>query len=152
MYTRVANRLALKTESITGWIACYNVVTGCIDPPNLEVEVCPPAIVIRDSQPVTMEGANAVRFDATVITIKATNAVQILLQGSNDLENWEQVTTATTDILSMTAPGYYVSELFPDVAFQYVRLRYRMWEYYDEFNPADPDYAVVSAGLIVFAN
>jgi hypothetical protein len=149
MYTRVANRLALTTEDITSWISCQIVVAGeCIDPPGpIEVNVCPPAIVIRDSQPVSMEGLNAAQFDVVVINISATNPVEILLQGSNDLENWVDLGVTVSE----SAPGYYVSTLKTEVDTEHVRLRYRMWQEFDEQNPpATFDYAVVAAGIYTF--
>jgi len=103
MYLRVANRLALTTEDITSWIGCQDVIAGeCVEPPGpIEVHVCPPAIVIRDSQPVSMEGFNAAQFDVVVINISAANPVEILLQGSNDLENWVDLGVTVSE----AAPG-----------------------------------------------
>ena len=73
--------------------------------------------------------------------------MQILLQGSNDLENWVELGVT----MSESAPGYYVSSLKTDVDMQHVRLRYRMWQEFDELNPpATFDYAVLSAGIFTF--
>ena len=148
MYTRLAHRLALTTEDITGWIPCQDLEFFCDVPPEpIIVHVCPPAIVIRDSLPVSMEGVNAVQFDVVLITVSATNPVEIQLQGSNDLENWVDLGVT----ISQSTPGYYRSALKTDVDTQHVRLRYRMWEEFnDQEPPATFDYAVLCSGIYTF--
>ena len=129
MYNRLAKRLALTTQLAT-WIL--------IDPP--------PAIVVRRSQPVSMEGANAIMCDFTIININSTNGLELSVQGSNDLENWEENAPPGT----LVAPGYTLVPPLFDIDFAFVRLEYKMWQTQADFLIA-PAYAVLSAGMDTFA-
>jgi len=70
------------------------------------------------SQAVSMDDGNAAITDFTVFSLTATS-VTVQIQGSNDLENWVDVGTATPQ----TAPGAYSEEAI-GVAWAYVRLKY----------------------------
>jgi hypothetical protein len=70
------------------------------------------------SQAVSMSGGNAVQIEA-VLFVKGGGNFSIQLQGSNDLENWDDVGSA----IAMTAVGF-ATDSCPDIAFQYVRLAY----------------------------
>lgn len=71
------------------------------------------------SQAVAMAGANAALFEFTVFA-KGGGDVDVQLQGSNDLENWEEVGAATGG----NAVGYFASTAQTAIAYQYVRLMY----------------------------
>ena len=70
------------------------------------------------TQPVSMEGNNAVSWDTTLFALTATN-VSFQLQVSNDLENWTDVGTAQT----ATAVGYTMFTAETSITASYVRLK-----------------------------
>ena len=84
------------------------------------------------SQAVSMEGANAIAFNATVMAFSG-GTLTIQLQVSNDLENWFDVTSGTQ---TYTGVGYKRKRL-TDIAEAYARLSYSL----------DDDYAVISVGI-----
>ncbi len=73
------------------------------------------------SQAVSMEGANSVAFNVTVMEI-TSGTLTVSVQASNDLENWN--TLASTD-KTFTAAGYGKKRI-TGIAETYVRLVYSM--------------------------
>ncbi len=71
------------------------------------------------SQAVSMDGKNAVVFNATVMSITG-GTLTIQLQISNDLENWVDMTSANK---SYTAIGYGKKKVTA-IGEAYVRLKY----------------------------
>ena len=71
------------------------------------------------SQPVSVQGNNAVSWDATLYALTATN-VSFQLQQSNDLENWSDKGTAQTQ----TDLGFKMFTAETGVTAAYVRLQY----------------------------
>ena len=71
------------------------------------------------SQAVSMDGANAVVFSGTLLQDDGTT-LTLQLQSSNDLENWEDVASASRDF---TTPGYQRRKS-SGIAEAYVRLSY----------------------------
>jgi hypothetical protein len=71
------------------------------------------------SQPIAMEGYNAVQWEATLYSLTATN-VSFQLQVSNDLVNWANKGTAQT----ATAIGYKLFTAESTITAAYVRLKY----------------------------
>jgi len=112
MYSQLASRLALKTSTT----------------------------LIDYSQPVALEGANAARLDFVVFNINATS-ITARLEGSNDLQNWENLANAPT---GRSTPGYYLETLETNVAFAYVRLKYTLTA-----GGADK-YCILDAGVYTF--
>jgi len=93
------------------------------------------------SQPVSLQGANAVNFDFTVYSFSGTS-VTVTAQFGNDLENWTDGPTP----IAATAPGYFgngvgVGGTFENSSgFQYARLEYKL-------DGADADYAILASGM-----
>ena len=85
------------------------------------------------SQAVSMEGANAIVFTATVMEYTA-GTLTIQLQVSNDLENWIDMLGASR---TYTAVGYGKNKV-TDISDAYVRLKYSF---------ATDENAIVSAGI-----
>jgi hypothetical protein len=114
MYTQVASRLAFKgASSITDY-----------------------------SQPVSMDGANAAVLDMVIFNIHSASSFTARLQGSNDLQNWEDLATAPT---SRTAPGYYREAVEDDVAYAYVRIKYAFTS-----GGGATEYCILDAGIYTF--
>jgi hypothetical protein len=112
MYTSVASRFAIKGDTT----------------------------VIDYSQPVSMDGANAARLDFVVFNIDATS-ITARLQGSNDLQNWEDLANTPA---ARTLPGYYREDLETDVSFAYVRLKYTLTA------GGTDKYCILDAGVYTF--
>lgn len=96
------------------------------------------------SQPVSMDGANAARQDATVfhLALGTATGFTIDIEGSNDLENWEDL----ANTLTFTAEAYQVPASFEaDVSFAYIRLRYG-WS----GTPNGSSKAIVNTGVNTF--
>lgn len=116
MFTVLATRLALTTSMSEGTRLEY-------------------------SQPVNVEGANAVNFDFTVYNFSGTS-ITVTAQFGNDLENW---TDGPTPVVA-TAPGYYgngagVGGTFENaVGFQYARLEYKLLG-------GDGDFVILASGM-----
>lgn len=79
------------------------------------------------TQPVVMTGANAAVVEITVFSGTVSS---ILLQGSNDLENWIDLGTSIITSGSLSAGAYYLpgtSSAFGSpkatIATQYIRLK-----------------------------
>jgi len=125
-YVRLARRLALTTQDISSWIP-DGQMDAC-EPPEIVLYPAP-ALVIEHSEAVDIGKANAALYDIVVIKTNTSNGLTVDLLGSNDLENW--VTLSET--IGASAPGYYTSTFKIDIAFQFLRLRYKMWQYYPDF-------------------
>ncbi len=73
------------------------------------------------SRAIPMEGANSVQVDFVVFAGPGVGfKVSVLLQGSNDLQNWSQIGGGAT----VVAVGFNGSLKQSDIAFQFVRLRF----------------------------
>jgi len=101
----------------------------------------PATSALEHSQPVNLEGANAVNFDLTVYNINGTFVVTA--QFSNDLENWVDDLSSVTP----TAPGYWGSSAaggagaaLNALGFQYARLEYLLTQ-------ADGDFVILASGM-----
>ncbi len=113
MYTSVANRLAIKGSAGT---------------------------IVDYSSPVDMGGDNAARLDAVIFNFAGTN-IKLLLQGSNDMQNWEDLTATP---VALAAPGYYREALESDIAFAYVRIEYSL-------TTSGASYCILDAGVYTFS-
>ena len=72
------------------------------------------------SQPVSLQGANAVQFDIVVVSLSGGGAtVTCQLQESNDLENWVNKGSTTAP----TAVGYTLAAAQTSLSSGYVRLK-----------------------------
>ena len=140
MYTYLANRLAIAPVDFSSWF----------DP----IIIDPPAFLFQHSQPVSVEGFNAARYDAVAYHfskgagLDKEGDVYIDLQASNDLENW--ITLIDADPIGgiiVTTEGHYNSDTFEgDISFAYVRLQYRVWMTAPAFM-AGPSNCVLSTGI-----
>lgn len=91
---------------------------------------------VEFSQAVSMEGGNAVQFEVTCFA-KGTGDLSVQLQGSNDLQNWDDFGTA----VACDAVGYFSNAAAIDaIAYQYVRL---------EYTQATAGTGIVAAGINV---
>ena len=66
-----------------------------------------------------MAGANAVYVNITVFNVSSISGATVVLQQSNDMENWDDVGSST----SITAAGYLKFSVTA-IAAQYVRLKF----------------------------
>src|SRR5262245_24215434 len=81
-----------------------------------------PFIATEYSQPVSMNGDNAVQFNVVCFVQTATK-VDVTVQESNDLQNWKD-RTGTGATVSITVVGYTLSaSTGAAVAAAYVRLK-----------------------------
>ncbi len=71
------------------------------------------------SPAVSMAGANSSRFSVTLYNLGGATNIATTLQGSNDLQNWENIGSAQTQ----TAIGFS-STTNNNYTFAYVRLKY----------------------------
>lgn len=72
------------------------------------------------SQPVSMEGSNAVQLDMVVFAISGTTpSLSCQLQESSDMENWRDKGSAT----ALTAVGYTLAAAVSGISSGYVRLK-----------------------------
>ena len=85
------------------------------------------------SQPVAMNGGNAVQWEAVVFYIDRDGIV-FQLQTSNDLENW----TDKGSVQTMNSTGHKLFTAETDVATAYVRLKYSV---------AESGKAILAAGI-----
>ena len=76
------------------------------------------------SRSVLVEGGNAVRIDCTIFDNSGVNNCTVTLQGSNDLQNWQDVGAAPEEEVEQSAPGHYSSDAVVDFGFAYVRLHH----------------------------
>jgi hypothetical protein len=76
---------------------------------------------VEVSQPVALQGNNAVQVEMTVFRLTATN-VSVQLQLSNDLENWTDEGSAQTT----TAEGYKLFTKITSLAAAYARLEFTL--------------------------
>lgn len=74
------------------------------------------------SQSVAMGNDNAVFVEMTVFNAVGTTDLDVYLQVSNDLDNWEDF-SGTPTIANTAAAGYFTGQE-SSVASAYVRLRY----------------------------
>lgn len=74
------------------------------------------------SQAVSMGGANAVQRNVVVANISGGVTLTFGIQGSNDLENWTTIGSDATSI----GLGYTAPTVDTDIAWQYVRLTYKL--------------------------
>ena len=72
------------------------------------------------SQAVSMAGASGVSVSGTVLESLESGVVAVVLQESNDLENW---TTETSSSMRISAPGYSTFQI-TGIGMAFVRLRY----------------------------
>jgi hypothetical protein len=86
------------------------------------------------SQAVSMDGANAVNVEATAFAVTG-GELTVAVQGSNDLDNWEDVSAAA---IIFSGPGADDSGAITGIGFAYVRLGYSV---------ADSGAAIVAAGI-----
>ena len=100
------------------------------------------------SQAVSLSGANGVGVDATVINQGTDGTLDVNIEVSNDLANWEAITIGTTGMIEFGANVIgYKSAQYPDssadrIGFEYIRLRYTQGE--------TGTTSIVSAGINVF--
>lgn len=91
------------------------------------------------SAPIGMNRQNAVLVSATVFALSGTTPIlTIVVQGSNDLQNWEDYsgTGASTNATSL---GYWRGDPLDEVVTAYVRLRYLLG--------ADAEAAIFACGV-----
>ena len=78
------------------------------------------------SQAVAMAGGNAVAVEATVFHFNYTGGtspkLQVKVEGSNDLQNWSNLSTAAPEIAEFDGEGDGEAQV-TGIAFGYVRLR-----------------------------
>ncbi len=73
------------------------------------------------SQPVSMAGENSVTIDTTVFYNSAAAVLTLALEGSNDLQNWKDLSYSLTS----SAPEYAASSSAKTgIGYAYVRLKW----------------------------
>lgn len=71
------------------------------------------------SQAVSMEGANAARYDLTIFNLGGAASLQVIMEGSNDLQNW-----ATLESFSAhTTLGAFTDDTTA-ISYAHVRLKF----------------------------
>lgn len=80
------------------------------------------AIAEEFSQAVSMIGANAISVGLSILSIAALTQVDVYVQESNDLENWEDVGSFT---LTRASVGYREATA-TGLSMAHVRLRYEV--------------------------
>lgn len=98
------------------------------------------SVATQYSQPVSMEGANALSIDFVVFALTGTGTptVTCAIELSNDMENWTAYSGSMTGNTA-TAIGYSLTSTVASIPTAYVRLKVAL----TGTSPA----AIVSAGL-----
>lgn len=71
------------------------------------------------SPAVSMDGNNAVQLEATIFALGGATSLTIVIEGSNDLQNWQTLTSNAGLVYGYSAPSKTTG-----VGFSYARLKY----------------------------